>query len=203
MRATATVLFAVLMLCVPAVAGPVLVINQDGSYQVMTDGPAGRSVLQDVTQVIDKRIGTPQPPPPPTDNPSDPIAAQVKSWASEVGDPTGAQALTIVYREVAKMAVGQPREKVMAALKQASDSVLSTTGGTPKWKPWRAKVSALIDTEEAKGPVDYAKFCNSVANGLEASAPSAALDPALLTLIINAILQIIQLIFSGGGIGGV
>lgn len=201
MRTIATVCIAILVLCAAVAAGPVLVINQDGSYQVMVDGPGGKSVLHDVTQVVDKRGGTPPPPDNPPDT-SDPIATQVKAWSKEVGDPTTAQALTIVYREVGKVAAGQSRDKVMAALRQATDSALNATGGTEKWKGWRAKVSALIDSEEAKGPVDYAKFCNSVANGLEASAPAAALDPALLTLIINAILQIIQLIFGlGGGTG--
>jgi hypothetical protein len=197
MRTMATVLLATLCLCVAAAAaGPVLVIT-DGGYQVMSVGADGKATLQPVGQVVDMR-GTP-PGPPVTPDTSDPIASQVKGWAAEIADPTSAQALTIVYREVAKMAPGQPRDKVMQALRQASDSVLTQTGGTEKWKGWRAKVSGLIDAQEAA--VDYAKLCNSIANGLESSAPAAMLDPALLTLIIQAIIQIITLIFGLGGGG--
>ena len=199
MRTTLTLVLALVMSATTFAAGPGLIITDSG-YYVVTQGADGKPVQVHVTQVMDLRGGTtPQPQPPGT---SDPIADQVAGWAKDVGDPTSAQALVIVYREVGKMAAGQPRDKVLQALRQGSDTVLATTGGAEKWKGWRAKVSALIDAEEAKGAVDYAKLCNSIATGLERSAPSAALDPALLTLIINAILQILQIIFgnSGGGV---
>ena len=200
----AKVLCAVLLLSMSVLAaGPTLVITDSG-YQVMSVGAGGKAVLQDVGQVVDLRGNAPGPGPTPPPDTADPIAAQVKGWASEVGDPTGAQALAIAYREVGKVAAGQSRENVMTALRMASDAVLSKTGSAEKWKPWRTKVSGLIDAEEAKGPVNWATFCESVAKGLEASAPSPALDPVMIKLIIDAILQIIALIFNltGGG-GGV
>ena len=183
-------------------AGPVLVIT-DAGYQTMTVGPAGASLspVTPVGSVMDLRTGAPKPPDvTPPDVSTDPIATQVKAWSAEVNDPTSAQALAAVYREVGKASAGQPRDKVMGALRQATDSVLSVTGGTAKWAVWRVKVGGLIDAEEAKGPVDYPKFCASVASGLDTG---TALDPALLQLIINLILQIIQLFMGGGGIGGV
>lgn len=203
-----TVLCVLLALCSGAVAaGPTLVITDRG-YQVMALGADGKAVLQDVGQVVDLR-GSPGPSPGPGPLPpvSDPIALQVSGWAKDVGDPTSAQALVIAYREVGKVSAGQSRDKVVQALRMATDSVLTSTGGAEKWKPWRGKVSALIDAEEAKGPISWPTLCESIAKGLEASAPAPALDPALLQLIVNAVLQIIQLIFNltggGGGIGGV
>lgn len=182
-------------------AGSALVLT-DAGYQIMTVGPNG-AVLSPVTpigSVVDLRTGvTPVPGPTPPDVTTDPIATQVKAWSAEVGDPTSAQALALVYREVGKASAGQSREKVQAALRQASDSVLAATGGTDRWKNWRSKVGGLIDAEEAKGPVDYPKFCESVAKGLDTG---AALDPALLQLIFTLVMQIIQLFLNGGG-GGV
>lgn len=203
MRTTLTILLALVMSATTFAAGPGLIITDSG-YTVVTVGADGKPVQNAVTQVMDLRsVGNPQPGPQPPVT-GDAIADQVASWAKDVGDPTSAQALVIVYREVGKIASGQPRDKVLQALRQGSDTVLSTTGGTEKWRGWRGKVSALIDAEEAKGTVDYSKLCNSIATGLERSAPSAALDPALLTLIINAILQILQIIFGNiGGGGGV
>lgn len=203
MRTTLTLLLALVMSATTFAAGPGLIITDSG-YTVVTVGADGKPVQNAVTQVMDLRSGgNPQPGPQPPVT-GDAIADQVAAWAKDVGDPTSAQALVIVYREVGKIASGQPRDKVLQALRQGSDTVLSTTGGTEKWRGWRGKVSALIDAEEAKGTVDYSKLCNSIATGLERSAPSAALDPALLTLIINAILQILQIIFGNiGGGGGV
>lgn len=196
---------AVVLWTAVAGAGPTALVLTDAGYQVMTVGDDGKAVLSPVTpvnQVVDLRTGkTPPGPVPPPDVTTDPIATQVRQWAAEVNDPTSAQALAIVYREVGKVSAGQSRDKVMGALRQATDSVLTSTGGTDRWKPWRGKVSALIDSEEAKGAVNYPKLCDSVANGLEASAPSPALDPALLQLIVSLILQIIQIFFGGGGTG--
>lgn len=182
--------------------GAVLVINQDGSYQVMVDGPGGKSVLVDVGQVVDKRGSTPPGggggTPPGT---TDPIADQIKAWSVAVGDPTSAQALAIVYRKVGEQAQGKSRAQIQGALKAASDEVLAVTKGTEKWKGWRQNVSGLIDAEEAKGAIDWSKFCSSVAIGLEKSAGNTALDPILIETIIRLVLQIIQL-FLNGGLGG-
>lgn len=189
-------------------AGPTgLMITDDGYYSVTVDanGKPGNPVK--ITSVMDLRTNPNNPPPtdpvPPPDS-SDPIAAKVSEWAKAVNDPTSAQALAVAYREVGKVSAGQPRDKVMTALRMASDSVLSSTNGTEKWKPWRSNVSGLIDAEEAKGPIDWPKFCGSVAKGLEASSPSRALTPELLETIIRLVLEIIKTIFNltGGG-GGV
>lgn len=184
-------------------AGPTLVIT-DAGYQIMSVGADGKAVLQDVGQVVDLRGNAPGPVPGPTPPPpgeTDPIASKVSGWAKDVGDPTGAHSLATVYEAIGKSSQGQSREKVLGALRQATDAVLSATQSAEKWKPWRDKVSALIDAEEAKGPIDWPKFCASVSKGLKDAAPAMALDPALLTLIINLIMQIIQMFFGGGGTG--
>lgn len=193
MRTVVSVLVVLWSAAVMA-AGPTLVITDKG-YQIMSVGADGKAVLQDVGQVVDLR-GSPGPgPTPPPPDTSDPIAKQVKGWADEVNDPTSRQALAEVYGRIGAASAGQSREKVMAALRQATDGVLVSTGGSSKWQPFRDKVSKLIDAEEAKGPIDWPKFCASVSKGLETG---TALDPALLQLIINLILQIIQLFFGGG-----
>lgn len=178
-------------------AGPVLVLS-DAGYQVMTVGEDGKVVLSPVTpitQVVDMRTGKPGPTPPPPDVTTDPIAKQVRDWAAAVNDPTSQQALREVYSRIGAASQGQSREKVITALRQATDGVLDSTGGRTKWQPFRDNLSKLIDAEEAQGPIDWPKFCASVAKGLETG---TALDPALLQLIINLILQIIQLFFGGG-----
>lgn len=183
-------------------AGAVLVINTDGTYQVMVDGTSGKSVLLDVTHVVDKRGGTPPPggnPPPPT---TDSISEQVRAWSAAVNDPATAQGLALVYGTVGKNAAGQSRDKVTAALKQATDDWLSARQATAQWKDWRANVSKLIDAEEAKGPIDWPKFCASVQAGLSQSAPQeAAIPPELMALLIKLIEFAIKF-FLSGGIGG-
>jgi hypothetical protein len=197
MKTASRVLCALLVLCMAASgAGPVLVIT-DGGYQIMSVGSDGKAVLTAVGSVVDMR-GTPGPGPTPPDVTTDPIAVQVKGWSDAVGDPTTRQALAEVYKRVGESSAGQPREKVLAALRQATDGVLGATGGTVKWAPWRDNVSKLIDAEEAKGPIDWVKFCASVSKGLDTG---TALDPVLLQLIINLIMQIIQMFFGGGGTG--
>lgn len=182
-----------------AFAGPTALVLTDAGYQVMTVGDDGKAVLSPVTpvnQVVDLRTGkTPPGPTPPPDVTTDPIATQVRQWAAAVNDPTSQQALREVYARIGAASQGQSREKVMQALRQGTDGVLSATGGTEKWKTWRENVSKLIDAEEAKGPIDWPKFCASVSKGLDTG---TALDPALLQLIINLILQIVQLFFGGG-----
>lgn len=181
-------------------AGAVLVINTDGTYQVMVDGTAGKSVLLDVTHVVDKRGGNPPPPPPPPVG--DTISDQVRAWSAAVNDPATAQGLALVYGTVGKNAAGQPRDKVTAALKQATDDWLSARQATEQWKGWRANVSKLIDAEEAKGPIDWPKFCASVQAGLSQSAPQeAAIPPELMALLIKLIEFAIKF-FLSGGIGG-
>lgn len=203
MRTIAKVLCAVLLLASAlSAAGPVLVIT-DAGYQVMTTGPSG-AVLSPVTpvgQVMDLRTGAPKPPDTtPPDVGSDPIAKQVQDWANGVNDPTSRQALAEVYKRVGAASAGQSRDKVTAALKSATDSVLGATGGTEKWKGFRGSLSGLIDAEEAKAPINWPVFCASVAKGLDGG---TALDPALLQLIIQLIMQIIQLFMGGFGGGGV
>lgn len=198
--------FLVVAMCLPALAGGTLVLT-DAGYQVMTAGPNG-AVLGPVTpvdQVVDLRTGAkPNPPDTPTGDLS-PTAQRVKDLATAVGDPEGAQALAIVYREVGKAAAGGKlsREQVMSALRQASDDVLNATKTKDKWTGWRASVSTLITEKETQGPVDYSAFCLDVAKGLEASSPQGALTPELLQMIIQLVLAIIQIFTGGGGVGGV
>lgn len=84
-------LCAVAFCSVAPAADAILVINADGSYQVMVDGPDGKSVLQNIGQVIDKRGGTPPGggggplPPPPTDTLETRIAAMSKAKISDGG----------------------------------------------------------------------------------------------------------------------
>lgn len=180
-----------------------LVITDDGYYFLTNENGTLTQTKVPVSRIMDLRTGNaPDPTPVPPDE-SDPISVQVKAWTAEVGDPASAQALAIVYREVGKSASGQSRDAVITALRMATDAVLAKTGGGDRWKGWRSKVSGLIDSEEAKGPVNWQKLCNSVANGLESAAPAPALDPVLLKLIIEAVMEIIKLVFSltGGGTG--
>lgn len=196
-RSLIAMVMVALMASVAVGAAPGLLVTPDGYYAV-TLGADGKPVTEKITNVM--VLGSVPPVVTPPDAGTDPIAAKVREWAVAVGDPTSQAALKEVYARVGPATAGQPREKVVQALRSATDSVLGATGGSERWKPFRDNVSKLIDAEEAKGPVDWPKFCASVAKGLESG---TALDPALLQLIINLILQIVQLFLGGGGIGGV
>lgn len=187
-----------------AAAGPTLVITDKG-YQVMSVGSDGKAVLQDVGQVVDLR-GSPGPTPGPGPNPpptSDPITTQVKDWTAEVNDPVTAQGLALVYKTIGERSAGQPRANVMGALKQGTDDWLgvrakSDAGVVAKWAPWRAKVSKLIDDEEAKAAINWPKFCAAVSTGIDQGAPGTAIPPELMTLLMSLLGMLIKWFFGGG-----
>lgn len=199
----------VLGLALQASAEITLVLT-DAGYQVMTTGPNGATLtpVARIDRVIDDRTGSPPlpgpgpGPVPPAD--LSPTATKVKQLAEAVGDAEGAQALTIVYREVGNEQ-GLNSDQVKAALRMASDEVLGDSGTKTKakWTGFRSEVSKMFTDIEARGGTsdDYRALCLDIANGLEASSPAGVLTPELLQLIIELVLRIIAL-FTGGG-GGV
>lgn len=200
---------ASLVLCATAFAeAPTVIVTKAGYYVVNVDSAGVPSLAR--ANVVDYRDGTTPLPPPPDETPPDPssVRARVKEIATSVGDPVGAQALTIVYRETGKAIKDKnvARDQVLQALRQSSDSVLTASGSLAKWVTARQKIGTIITEEEAKGNVDYSRLCDEIAKGLEDGAgPAPALDPVLLQLIVQLVMQILQFIFGigGGGVGGV
>lgn len=195
------------LLCSFALAEtPTVVVTKSG-YYVMTQDAAGTPHLEKAQVVVlsaPPTNGGPDVPPPPDS--LNPTAQRVKELASAVGDPVGAQALSIVYAEVGKAAAKNKwgRDQVLPALKMASDEVLGAQGMQPqKWVAFRSQVSSLITEKETAGPVDYPQLCKDVSDGLAASHPEPALDPALIQLIIQLVLQVLQFFAGGGSVGGV
>ena len=150
MKTASRVLCALLVLCMAASgAGPVLVIT-DGGYQIMSVGSDGKAVLTAVGSVVDMR-GTPGPGPTPPDVTTDPIASQVKGWSDAVGDPTTRQALAEVYKRVGESSAGQPREKVLAALRDQAESFAPFCDPGSAYKRAIEQANALLPRPEDKG----------------------------------------------------
>lgn len=187
---------------------PALLITQSGHYFVVLDSD-GEPTLVKITQVIDMTGGggpvppdDPTPPKPPT------VTVQVAELTKSVNHPVGAQALSLTYGTIAdSLRDGKlSYENTLPALKQASDTVLTAVKAGDKWVGWRASVGDILTAKMQSGDVTNAreleKFLREVKAGLDSAAGTeAALDPATLQLIITLILQVIERLFGGAGVG--
>jgi hypothetical protein len=201
----------VALLCFASVAvpadPPALLITPGGHYFVVLDS-AGEPTLVKITKVI--RIGEAPPdgPDEPVPPPAPEVTTQVKGWSAEVNHPVGAQAMALIYRTIAeKIDDGSLKpEDAFPAIKAATDQVLPTVGGKGKWDDWRVKVGDLITSKLQSGDLQHPRqlvtFLTQVADGLDASAKaSPALDPKVLSAIVELILRLLELFGVGGGGG--
>lgn len=204
MRVFSTLAF--LFLCATATAQeqPALLITEGGYYYIIVNDE-GEPTIEEVDNVIDFRGDSPDPPTPPD---GDRISVRVQQWAEEVNHPQGARALAVVYETVADNVENGTLspDDAFAAIKQATDRVLDTVGGSDKWDGFRQKLGDVIVSNMQRGELDsqdeISKFLHLVSAGLDsAQGAEEALDPELIQLIIQLIIQIINLFSGDGGIG--
>lgn len=175
---------------------PALVVTKGGYYYLVTDD-AGDPTLVKVTHVV--VIGDPPPGGGDTDPPpASGVAAQVRVWAAEVGDPVGAQALALVYTTVAdKLDKGEVKpEDAFAAVKDATDETLGAVQSKAKWDGFRARLGEVIVAKlqggELQHPKDTIKLLRDVAAGLtDSKGEAAALDRRLIEQLVALILKIL------------
>lgn len=203
---------AILEMCATASAqeNPALLITDGGYYYIVLDDD-GVPAVEEVDKVIDFRTdGEPDPPTPP-EPPDDEghISVRVQQWAEEVDHPQGARALSVVYKTIADNVDSGALDHgdAFAAIKRATDRVLSTVGGEDRWDGFREKLGDVIIEEMQHGGLnsraEVSKFLYAVVDGLDAVEGTAeALDPQLIQLIIQLIIQIINMFGGGSGGGG-
>ena len=190
---------------------PALLVTPAGYYFVVLDD-GGEPVLVKVTNVVNVCGAPPLPGPGPGPNPPQPppptnVETQVREWAREVNHPTGAQVLGLVYLTIADQlkAGNLPYDKAAEAIKGGSDQALKLVNAVEQWAGWRTKVGNLLTAEMQAGRVRDAAtmeaFLRACGNALNSSASAApAMDPELLRLIVQIVIQfILQLIGGGGG----
>ena len=194
----------------------VLLITPSGAYDLVINGATGQPVLtpsqKQYTQVIDMTCcPTPVPVPPgpapdPTPVPS-PLTERgkvAKAEADKVVEPKRAQtaqALATIYRAISKQIKAMPTvspASISAAIKQGSDSLLTAQGpaAMDAWASFRNALGyqmGVISAHNAQGP-EYAVLLDEFADGLDASAPQRAIDPAFWQFLLALIPLILALL---------
>ena len=141
-----------------------------------------------LTNVIDLTSG--QPPTVPTDPPTTPpnpqldmeLVKSVQSWATEVEDPQGAQAMVIVYSIIRQAHLPSP----WVVLKKATDSALELIESKQDWESFRKDISAELTERSQKGTLVPDVFLASSQQGLEMSADGSIALPSELQAIIKS-----------------
>jgi hypothetical protein len=181
-RAFALLVFA--FVCGLSLASqPVLVITPTGFFYLET-GADGVPVSVPVEKIVDLRGGGPGPTPGPTDpRPDNALSVQIRDLAKAIGDPSGAQALALVYTQSGEAVADGlvPVASSLDAVRKASDNALGLTGSATKWDPFRSSLSTIATERTQRGelgtPQQMGDFLKAVAIGLELAADgSQALD---------------------------
>lgn len=172
--------------------------NTPGTYYlkvtVASDGSATVSPLSQVYNLVNPTPGPgPGPIIPPEPTPLTARGKAIQAAAEKVTDPNRedtAQALAMLYRELGKQVrIGKIADvqSLQTAVKMGGDMLL--TGKTAPWQPVRDLLSTQWAGVTAQGGkvADYGVLLEEAANGLDASAPSKAIKPETLALILKII----------------
>jgi hypothetical protein len=162
---------------------PVLVITPGGFFY-LESGQDGVPVAVPVAKIVDLRGGSPGPAPGPTEpRPDNALSIEIRDLAKSIGDPSGAQALALVYTQTSEaLADGLvPAAIALEAIRKASDNALGLTGTAGKWDPLRSRLSTLATERTQRGELVTAQqmgdWLRAIAIGLELAADgSEALD---------------------------
>ena len=172
---------------------PALVITS-GGYQLLTTGDGGFATLQPVDRIIDLRgNGDPDEPDAPDPEPDTPdleLTRKAKGWAESIGDPQTAQAMELVYLQVADVVKkgDLTLETGPTAVRMGTDIVLSRAGKTEQWKPFRDAAGDELTERLQRGsinsPATLESFLRAVAMGLQLSADGSDAVPTAKMLQI-------------------
>ena len=178
--------FLVALLAASLVAAdqPTLVITPAG-YQYLVIDSSGTAVLSPVERIVDLRgDGTPPgptDPDPPTPEPEAELVRQVTAWAGSVEDPNGAQAIAMVYRQVAEAVADGTLEpdRAFQSIRMSTDAALSAAGAAKDWGSVREKLSgvatARLQAGDLSGAAAMASFLRAVAAGMAAAADGSSI----------------------------
>lgn len=169
-----------------------LTITKAGYFLTVVDAE-GLPEYVKLINVID--LTTPSDPAPPTNpNPQPPkldmeLVKDVQSWATDVADPQGSQAIAAVYSTVRKANLEAPWH----ILNQATNESLSIIENDSDWGTFRKNLSAVLSERAQRGTLDAAVVLMSVQQGLEMSADgSVALPIDTVNKIIDTTKGIIK-----------
>lgn len=177
---------------------PPLTITEAG-YFITTLDAEGKPVYTELTTVIDLTGGNA--PSPPGDEPKFDmeLVKLSQEWAKEVGDPKSAQALAAIYSQVRAALEDEVLSKgnIWPTLGKATDKGLAVVDSVEKWKPFRAKLTALMTERSQRGTLSTPQQINtlllSVQQGLEQSADgSDALGVDVLVQIAKCVNEVID-----------
>ena len=193
---------------------PILVVTKTGFYLLTADAN-GVPVTTRITKVVTTNgmppVGGPDTPTPPIDVPpqESEITKQVREWAKEVDDPRGAQAISLVIKQVVtESQKGNIADAdIYTAINRANDAVLKSLGTLDKWADVRSsnKLGGLLTKLAQTGGIPNQKakerILLEVAAGFETAhtGASAALNGELLQKILQIVMMILQAFFVGGG----
>lgn len=185
MTQTKAVFFLVSTLICGMVFGeqPVLVITPTGFFFLET-GKDGIPISVSVEKIVDLRDGSQGPSSEPeAPQPDSALSVEVRELAKAAADPSGAQALALVYTQSSEAVAGGliPVTSALEAVRKASDNALGLTGSATKWDLFRVAISTIATERTQKGELATAQqmgdFLRAVAIGLELAADgSEALD---------------------------
>lgn len=163
-----------------------------GDYDVDVIALRDGALIQDFARFTIEATSPPRPQPdpepdrPPGPQPTD-LSRQVAGWARAVADPSGAQALALVHRQVADAAGEMTLEQAIQSLRTGSDRALVETGTINQWAEFRRKTGQSLAEHRQRGQVvtseHFAAWMNEIAQGLELAADGSQALP--LRTVIN------------------
>lgn len=183
-----------LLISTPLLSQPPLTITRDGYFITVLDESGVPSFVR-IESITDLTSGQPPaetPIPPITPEPDlDPaLVKDVQAWAGSINDPLTAQGIAAVYAHLRGATEDDlvPASEVWSTLKAATDSAVGIVDGGKDWKPFRDKLSDIVNEGNQRGSLsqksDILRLMLSVQQGLELSADgSVALAMDKLVLI--------------------
>ena len=186
-RAGAAAVLAVILLAGLLQAAPPPLLVTESGYYLLTVGDDGMPLTVKIEMVIDLNGGElpdvpddPGEPDGPEDLPFDAeLVGKVQTWAEEIGDPAGAQAIATVYAQVmdAVHAEAVGPGKGLDSLEKATDIAIKEAKSEADWEPFLKHITDLMNEKLQRGVLQERSqvvlFLNSIRHGLLQSADGA------------------------------
>lgn len=187
----------------PAFAQLLIVGSNPTTYHLVHRDKSGNVTLTKVTQVIQLDgtggPGDPLPPIDPTPPTSDPLRSVVQKLTQAVNDPTTARAMAAVYDLVADQLEngGLKEDKAFAAVKAATDLVMTQQQAEKKWEEWRRLVGNEIIKLQQDGRLKTKKEMIAAFRSIEGGLQDVTLQRGILDNINwERLIELIKLIIT-------